>query len=99
MCPFKSLVGHFTNLKGFNLLTDNTLKKLIQDVLVRCLVSTFDHDVKLAECFQNLVRQCRMTDFYFQHGALNTPPPPYHTHTHTHTHTLVNFNSLNCIEP
>ena len=45
MCPFKSLVGHFTNLKGFNLLTDNTLKKLIQDVLVRCLVNTFDHNL------------------------------------------------------
>ena len=32
------LVGHLTNWTGHNLLTDNTLKKRTQDVLVTCLV-------------------------------------------------------------
>ena len=61
------LVGHLTNWTGHNLLTDNTLKKRIQDVLVTCSVIVSDHNVKLAGHFQNLVGQCPMTDCYFQH--------------------------------
>ena len=61
------LVGHLTNWTGHNLLTDNTLKKITQDVLVRCSVIVSDHNVKLAGHFQNLVGQCPMTDCYFQH--------------------------------
>ena len=56
------LVGHLTNWTGHNLLTDNTLKKITQDVLVRCSVIVSDHNVKLAGHFQNLVGQCPMTD-------------------------------------
>ena len=51
------LVGHLTNWTGHNLLTDNTLKKRTQDVLVRCSVIVSDHYVKLAGHFQNLVGQ------------------------------------------
>ena len=61
------LVGHLTNWTGHNLLTDNTLKKATQDVLVTCSVIVSDHNVKLAGHFQNLVGQCLMTDCYFQH--------------------------------
>ena len=61
------LVGHLTNWTGHNLLTDNTLKKGTQDVLVTCSVIVSDHNVKLAGHFQNLVGQCPMTDCYFQH--------------------------------
>ena len=61
------LVGHLTNWTGHHLLTDNTLKKVTQDVLVRCSVIVSDHNVKLAGHFQNLVGQCPMTDCYFQH--------------------------------
>ena len=61
------LVGHLTNWTGHNLLTDNTLKKRTQDVLVTCSVIMSDHNVKLAGHFQNLVGQCPMTDCYFQH--------------------------------
>ena len=60
------LVGHLTNWTGHNLLTDNTLKKRTQDVLVTCSVIVSDHNVKLAGHFQNLVGQCPMTDCYFQ---------------------------------
>ena len=63
------LVGHLTNWTGHNLLTDNTLKKRTQDVLVRCSVIVSDHNVKLAGHFQNLVGQCAMTDCYFQHWS------------------------------
>jgi len=56
------LVGHVTNCTGHNLLTDHTLKKITQDVLVRCSVIVSDHNVKLAGHFQNLVAKC-----YFQH--------------------------------
>ena len=45
------LVGHLTNWTGHNLLTDNTLKKRIQDVLVTCSVIVSDHNVKLAGHF------------------------------------------------
>ena len=48
------LVGHLTNWTGHNLLTDNTLKKRTQDVLVTCSVIVSDHTVKLAGHFQNL---------------------------------------------
>ena len=61
------LVGRLTNWTGHNLLTDNTLKKRTQDVLVTCSVIVSDHNVKLAGHFQNLVGQCPMTDCYFQH--------------------------------
>ena len=61
------LVGHLTNWTGHHLLTDNTLKKITEDVLVRCSVIVSDHNVKLAGHFQNLVGQCPMTDCYFQH--------------------------------
>ena len=61
-------VGHFTNWTGDNLFTDNTLMKMTQDVLVRCLVIVSDHNAKLAGHFQNLVGQCLVTDCsYFQH--------------------------------
>ena len=68
-CPIKSSFwfGHFTNWTGQNLLTDNTLKKITQDVLVRCLVIMSNHNAKLAGHFQNLVGQCPVTDCYFQH--------------------------------
>ena len=65
------LIGHFTNWTGYNLLTDNTLKKITQDVLVRCSLISSDHNVKLAVHFQNLVGQCLVTDFYFQHCLLS----------------------------
>ena len=61
------LVRHFTNWTRHNLLTDNTLKKIAQDVLVRCLVIVSDHNVKLARHLRNLVGQCPVTDCYFQH--------------------------------
>ena len=61
------LVRHFTNWTRHNLLTDNTLKKITQDVLVRCSVIVSDHNAKLAGHFQNLVGQCRVTNCYFQH--------------------------------
>ena len=51
----------------FYLLTNKTLKKITLDVLMRCWVIVYDHDVKLAGYFQNLVGQCSMTDCYFQH--------------------------------
>ena len=66
------LVGHLTNWTGHNLLTDNTLKKTTQDVLVTCSVIVSDHNVKLAGHFQNLVEQCPMTDCYFQHCIRRT---------------------------
>ena len=61
------LVAHFTSWTGHNLMTDNILKKITQDVPLRCLVIVSDHNVKLAGHFQNLVRQCLVTDCYFQH--------------------------------
>ena len=51
------LVTHFTNLTAHNLLTNSTSKKIIQDVLLRCLVIVSDLNVKLARHFQNLVGQ------------------------------------------
>ena len=65
------LVGHLTNWTGHNLLTDNTLKKRTQDMLVRCSVIVSDHNVTLAGHFQNLVGQCPMSDCYFQHWVMN----------------------------
>ena len=61
------LIRHSINWTEYNLLTDNTLKKITQDVLVRCSVIMSDHNVKLAGHFQNLVGQCLVTDCYFQH--------------------------------
>ena len=65
------LVGHLTNWTGHNLLTNNTLKKRTQDVLVTCSVIVSDHNVKLDGHYQNLVGQCLMTDCYFQHCELS----------------------------
>ena len=45
------LVVHFTNWTGHNLLTDNTLKKITQEVLVRYSVIVSDHIAKLAGHF------------------------------------------------
>ena len=78
------LVGHLTNWTGHHLLTDNTLKKITQDVLVRCSVIVSDHNVKLAGHFQNLVGQCPMTDCYFQHCYPLSPTPTPHPHPHPH---------------
>ena len=69
------LAGHLINWTGHNLLTDNTLKKRTQDVLVRCSVIVSDHYVKLAGHFQNLVGQCPMSDCYFQHCKLQNSQP------------------------
>lgn len=59
-------VQHFTNWARHNLLPDNILNKVTQGVLVRCSVIMSNHDVKLAIHFQNLVKQCLLTDCYFQ---------------------------------
>ena len=48
------------------LLTNNTLKKITQDVLVFCSVIVSDHNAKLVGYFQNVVGQCPVTDFFFQ---------------------------------
>ena len=62
------LVRHFSNSRQHNL-TDNTSKKITRNVLVRVLVRgsviVFNHIAKLAGHFQNLVRQCPVTDYYF----------------------------------
>ena len=42
------LVRHLTNWTGHILLTDKTLKKITQDVVVRCLVIVYNHNAKLA---------------------------------------------------
>ena len=63
------LVRHFTNWTGRNLLTDNTLKKITQDVLVRCSAIVSDLNAKLAGQFQNLVGQCPVAYSYFRHGG------------------------------
>ena len=78
------LVGHLTNWTGHNLLTHNTLKKITQDVLVRCSVIVSDHNVKLAGHFQNLVGQCPMTDCYFQHWVLSFSAPSRTTFLHVY---------------
>ena len=63
--PSKSKI--FTSWNGHNSLTDNTLKKITQDVMVRCLVIMSYHNAKLARHFQNLVGQCAVSDCCFQH--------------------------------
>ena len=60
------LEGKSTNLTRHNLLTDNTLKKIAEDVLVSNSVTMSNQNEKLAGCFHNLVRQCMMTDCNFQ---------------------------------
>ena len=79
------LVGHLTNWTGHNLLTDNTLKKRTQDVLVTCSVIVSDHNVKLAGHFQNLVGQCPMTDCYFQHWVCDLVHPREMRHVYLRT--------------
>ena len=61
------LVGHFKNWTRHNSLTENTLKKISQDVLLRWSVILASHNMKLAISFQNLVGKCLVTDCYFQH--------------------------------
>ena len=78
------MVGHLINWTGHNLLTDNTLKKRTQDVLVTCSVIVSDHNVKLAGHFQNLVGQCPMTDCYFQQ-CLKTLYEIGYQQTHFHS--------------
>ena len=56
------LFGNFTNWTGHNLLTHNTLKKIIQDVLVRFSVIMSDHNAKLARHFQTLLGQLMSGD-------------------------------------
>ena len=63
-------VGNFTNKTGHNLLTDNTLKKITQDVLARCSVIVSGHNVELVGHSRNLVAQCPVTDCYFQHCSV-----------------------------
>ena len=53
---FLDLDIFFYRLDKHNLLTDNTLKKIIQNVLVRFSGMVSDHNAKLAGHFQNLVR-------------------------------------------
>ena len=60
-----------TNETEHNLLTDNTLKKITQDVLARCSVIVSDHNVELARHSRNLVGQGPVTDCYFQHWIKN----------------------------
>ena len=62
------LVRHFTNRTG-HLLTDNTLKRITQDELVRCSAFVSDRNAKLAGHVQNLVGQCPVTYSYFRHGG------------------------------
>ena len=45
------LIGHFTDWTRNNLLTDKTVKKINQDVLVRCSIIVSDHNAKLADIF------------------------------------------------
>ena len=61
------LVVHLTYWSGHNLLTNQTLKHITQDVLVRCSNIVSDQNVKLDGHFQNLMGQCLLTDCYFQH--------------------------------
>lgn len=60
------LVRHFANWTGHNLLTDNTLKEITQEVLVRCSVIVSDHNAKLVGHFQIVVGQCPVTESFFQ---------------------------------
>jgi len=70
-CPFKSYFWSDIWQTGLDkiFLTHNTLKKITQAVprLVRCSIIVSVHNVKLTGHFQNLVRQCPMTECYFQH--------------------------------
>ena len=61
------LAGHITNWTGQNLSTDNTLKKITQDVMGRFSVIVADHYAKLAGHFKDLIGQSLVTDCYFQH--------------------------------
>ena len=62
------LAGHFSNFTWHNLLTDKIFKKRTD--LERCLVIMYDHNVKLALHFQNLVGQCPLSDCYNCNTAL-----------------------------
>ena len=67
-CQIFLLVRHFTKwTRHNNMLTDNSLKKITQNVLVRCSVILSNLNVKLARHFQNLVGQCSVTYCYFQY--------------------------------
>ena len=68
------LVGHLTNWTGHNLLTDNTLKKRTQDVLVTCSVIVSDHNVKLAGQFSKFGRTMSDDRLLFPALLLASPP-------------------------
>lgn len=68
------LVGHFTNWTGRNLLTDNTLKEITQDVLVRSSVIVSDYNAKLVGHCQNVVGQCSVTDSFSSCGRSCSKP-------------------------
>ena len=68
------LVRHFTNWTGHNLLTDNTLKKITQDVLFRSSVIVSDYNAKLVGHFQNVVGQCPVTDSFSSCGRSCSKP-------------------------
>mgnify|MGYP006896145530 CR=1 FL=1 len=61
------LIGHFTNWTGHNLFTDIILKKITQNVPVRCSLIASYHNVNFAGHFQSLVGQYLVTDCNFQH--------------------------------
>ena len=70
VCPFKP--SFWTDILQIgrdtpNFLNDSTWKKITQDVLMRSWVIMSDHNVKLAGHFQILIRQCPVTNCYFQH--------------------------------
>ena len=75
ICPFKSSFWSaiLQTKREKNILTDKTLKKITQDVLVRCSVIMSDHNVELAGHSQNVVGQCPVTDCYFAHCNLVGP--------------------------
>ena len=50
------LVGHLINWTGHNLLTDNTLNKRTQDVLVTCSAIVSDHNCEIRRTFSKFVR-------------------------------------------
>ena len=59
--------GLFANVSNQLFWMDNNFKGRSQKVLVKCLDIVSNHNVKSAGHIQNLVRQCPMTNCYFQH--------------------------------
>ena len=50
------LVGHFTNWTRHNLLTDKNLKKITEDVLVRCSVTMSNCKCEISQSFSKFGR-------------------------------------------